>query len=667
MVRKLIILKSALDYINGDLEKKSEVYNLNLSSELIPLINSSDEVIFAVIFSTLTEFNSVKKELCSINSNRCSFSFILCANEEELKPLNIEVLSNVSEIRVSPMTAFEAGIIINRNFLLLEEKFAQKSKAKNNLKLFEETKKDQDDLIDIAKALSNEKDLEKLLDLTLSLSKKITGADAGSIYLVENKANGMKCLQFKSSHTFSRVIPLKSFTMPVNDQSIAGYVTITGKVLNIPDVYKLSESGEFPFLHNSTFDVQHNYLTRSMLIAPMRNYQNDIIGVIQLINSKLGKSQLRDDEAYSIHLETREDFDTHVIPFSKKYEQLLEAIAGLAGIAIENNRLIQQIEHQFEEFVKASVKAIESRDPATSGHSFRVAEICKKIAYAVNEVEEGYLKDINFPDFAIKELEFAALLHDFGKVYVDLSLFRKEKKLFYKDLENLMTRLDYLYRYIELQYEKEGNKLILEGAGKEKISETNDAKNSYLDKILDIKKRIFSLNEPSITSSSSKSELDEIVNSLESMHCFNLDGNEIDILTDDNKTNLNIKIGTLNPAERKEIEDHVVQTYNFINNIPWPDGYKNIPEIALRHHEKLNGSGYPDGLKGRENISIQSRIMAIADIFDALVSHDRPYKKATPLNKALDILREEVERGNLDPDLVDLFMEKRLYEDKVVV
>jgi len=240
--------------------------------------------------------------------------------------------------------------------------------------------------------------------------------------------------------------------MDMNKKSISGYVAITGEVLNIPDAYRIDENAPYSF--NRSVDKDQNYISRSMLVVPMKNHLNQIIGVIQLMNSKENNLDAKkyDNEAFEINLDTEEDFNRYVVAFDERYNSLLEAIAGQAAISIENNRLINQIERQFEEFVKASVTAIESRDPATSGHSFRVADICKKIAHAINESNSGYFKDFRFTDDDIKELEFAALLHDFGKVYIDLNIFKKSKKLYPQDLENLKLRFDYLYRCIELTY-----------------------------------------------------------------------------------------------------------------------------------------------------------------------------------------------------------------------
>jgi HD-GYP domain-containing protein (c-di-GMP phosphodiesterase class II) len=345
----------------------------------------------------------------------------------------------------------------------------------------------------------------------------------------------------------------------------------------------------------------------------------------------------------------------------------MEAIAGQAAIAIENNRLINQIQKQFEEFVKASVTAIESRDPATSGHSFRVAAICKEMANAINNVQSGYLSSFKFTDTDIKELEFAALLHDFGKVYIDLNIFKKAKKLYPKDLENLKLRMDYLYRYIELLYYSKEMEVIREGINYNKavdniVTLIHEEKIEKLKRIIEIKETIIKLNEPTVTEFEPDEVLRGILNEIETIECTDISGRRFEVITDLDKKNLSIKRGSLNEEERQEIESHVIETYKFVSKIPWPPEYKKIPEIALRHHEKLDGTGYPDGLAGRESVSLQSRMMAIADIFDALTAQDRPYKRAVPIERVVDILREEARSNKLDPDLVELFITEKIYE-----
>lgn len=628
--------------------------------------NESDTHILAVIFLHYDEYRTLNKLLSLLPFTEITYQFIIFGSEECVENLNFEDLREISEFRHEPLSESEFSFIVRKTFSVLNELYVNRSLQESYLAKLIDTKKDQEDLINMGRALSTEKDQDKLLRLILFLSKRITGADAGSIFLVEKDEEGKQRLRFKYSHTFSREIPLEERVLPMDKKSISGYVAVTGQVLNIPDAYQLSPDAPYSF--NPSFDKKNDYLSKSMLVVPMKNHVDEIIGVIQLLNCKENPDRTADgeDEAFTIKLETLEDFDRYVVVFDKKYDSLLEAVAGQAAIAIENNRMIMQIQHQFEEFVKASVSAIESRDPATSGHSFRVADICMAMARAVNEVDEGYLKDHHFTEIQIKELELAALLHDFGKVYIDLSVFKKEKKLYPKDFDNLCLRLNYLYRFLELQYSSREAEL-LKSMDKDDNStaafeELLREKRYKLGRIVEIKEKLAEMNEPAVVEENPEKILEQISFEIDEIECINVGGDKLLVISPFDILNLSIRRGSLNPMERKEIESHVLHTYSFVSKIPWPPEYRNIPEIALRHHEKLDGTGYPDGLSGRESTLLQSRIMAIADIYDALVASDRPYKKALPREKVLAILKEEADRWVLDRDLVDLFIDKKIYE-----
>jgi len=668
IIKKILVHSSIKDkiHIPSTLEAPVIVCD-QITREIDSILVECDGYsLLTLIIIPFNLYDEIHKYLNLTDYSRIFYQMILIGSEENLINDRIERLYHIADFLTEKAGEHKMSFIIRKSFSIIEKHFQNEQKKRWYYNRLMDSQRDQEDLIDIGKALSAEKNQDQLLRLILSLSKKMTGADAGSIYLVEDDELGRKRLRFKYSHTFSRNIPLEEFVMDINMNSISGYVATTGEVLNIPDAYKIDELTPYSF--NPYFDRQHNYISRSMIVVPMKNHSDQIIGVIQLINSKedLSGHILYDNEAFQIKLETKEDFDRYVVTFDEKYNGLLEAIAGQAAIAIENNRLINQIQNQFEEFVKASVTAIESRDPATSGHSFRVAEICRELAQAVNDSDQGYLKDFFFSENDIKELEFAALLHDFGKVYIDLNIFRKAKKLFPGDLTNLILRLDYLYRFTELKFsirEKDflAHTLTHPGTGMEPLNKLESEKKSLLLAISETKNELLRLNEPTITDGDPEKLLAAILDRINDLECIDISGRNIEVLTEQDKMNLKITRGSLNPVERKEIESHVIETYKFVSKIPWPPEYKNIPEIALRHHEMLDGSGYPDGLKGRESTSLQARMMSIADIFDALTAQDRPYKKSVPLEKVLQILQEEAEKNKLDPDLVNLFINDKIY------
>ena len=640
-----------------------------VDEKLRELANGEINPIQILVFMRAADFEPLGDFFTNLAHTPVCAQIVLLGTEADLSRLSTESMRSILHFSTSRVNGALFRFLAEKGIAACEDILKSTGEKNSYISSLLEMKHDQEDLIAIGRSLSIEKDPDKLLRAILLLSKKITGADAGSIFLVEELPDGTKQIRFKYSHTYSKNLPYEEFVMPLDTTSIAGYVAVTGNVLNIPDAYRLSDDD--PVAFNSSFDRKHDYRSKSMLVVPMRNHIDEIIGVIQLINSKeVSRPGVAPtgNEAFEVLLRTPEDFENKVFPFAARYESLMEAIAGQAAIAIENNRMMKQIQTQFEEFVKASVTAIESRDVATSGHSFRVAEICKQMAYAINSEGDGYFKDVNFSEMAIKELEYAALLHDFGKVYIDLAIFQKSKKLFPKEFENLMIKLDYLYRFKEIQslmVETDILRRRLEGEDCSKdLQRLAAEKEGCLARIAKIKEIIKDLNEPAVTGVDPDALMREVLDEIGKTECLDPEGRSIRVLTEAEKMNLEIRRGSLNPIERREIESHVLHTYNFVSKIPWPPEYRNIPEIALRHHEKLDGSGYPYGLKGSENIPIQARIMAIADIYDALAASDRPYKKAVPLEKSLEILREEGKHNKLDKELIEIFIKYKIY-DKV--
>ena len=253
-----------------------------------------------------------------------------------------------------------------------------------------------------------------------------------------------------------------------------------------------------------------------------------------------------------------------------------------------------------------------------------------------------------------------------GKVYIDLSIFKKSKKLFHHDYENLNLRLDYLYRFIELQFALKESDLLKDslekGGGLIELKTIEDEKLKKLSVVKDVKEKIAILNEPVLLDIDHEKIIHELEENIKDLSCIDINGDRIEILSEYDRVNLSIDRGSLNPDERKEIESHVMHTYNFVSRIPWPPEYSNIPAIALGHHEKIDGSGYPYGVKGKDNMVLQSRIMAIADIYDALIAGDRPYKKAVPVEEVIKILDEEANKNKIDRELVDVFIHNKIYE-----
>jgi HD-GYP domain-containing protein (c-di-GMP phosphodiesterase class II) len=515
---------------------------------------------------------------------------------------------------------------------------------------------DQKLLISIGRNLSVERDTEKLLRMILQASREITCADAGSIFLLEDDG---RQLRFKYSHTYSLELDYQEFVMKRDTHSIAGYVSITGEILNIADAYFLDAS--LPYSFNSSFDREHGYRTKSMLVVPMKNHLDEVIGVIQLINSKECASDQKNQDAVNLKLQNADDFETRVVPFKPRYDSLMVAVANQAAIALENSRMIKQIQEEFEAFVSASVVAVESRDPATSGHSHRVSALAELLGVAVSKARSGAYANRTLSATELKELKLAGLLHDFGKVYIDPQVFQKAKKLYPRDYDYLMMRLNYLYRTVELGYSQRENDLLSTGKDGPTLDQVKNERNEILQELLGIEHLVSSLNEPQATNVDPNWEIERILMTHLPDYSAGIDGRPIPLLTEDEVVNLSIPRGSLNDDERRIIQSHVEHTYAFVSKIPWPPEFRNIPEYTYKHHEMLDGSGYPQGITA-EDIPLQARILAVCDVYDALIAADRPYKKALSLDRVVDILREEGGRGRLDKDLVELFVENRVWE-----
>jgi HD-GYP domain-containing protein (c-di-GMP phosphodiesterase class II) len=509
---------------------------------------------------------------------------------------------------------------------------------------------DQQALIDIGKNLIVERDKDTLLRLILATSQRITGADAGTIMLVEREG-GQARLKFEYAHTSSISVNYEQFRMPLDRSSLAGYVALEGTLLNIPDVYNLPS--DVPYRFKRDFDIKNGYRSRSMLVVPLKNNDQKIIGVIQLINSKEDPAWPDSRESASVMLKTPEDFETKVFAFDQRYEPLMEAVANQASIAIENARMLEHIRSQFEAFVRASVFAVESRDPSTRGHSERVARMAVALARAVNKTGSGFYADLLFTETEIRELEYAGLLHDFGKVYIDPNIYLKAKKLYPRDYDFLMLRLQYLKRTIELGYkELEENSRHFASLKSEK---------SILNAtVMEAMQLINILNEPTATDLDIDAEIERLKKTTFPDFITDEHGKVIELITLQEAECLRIRRGSLTAGERKIIQDHVLYSYDFLTKIPWPDEYVRIPDYCRDHHEMLDGSGYPDG-KRAEEIPVQARILSICDIFDALSASDRPYKKALPMEVCNNIVQQEADSGKLDVQLVSIFLEHKVY------
>jgi len=507
------------------------------------------------------------------------------------------------------------------------------------------------ELTRIGIALAAERDLKALLEMILQHARRVTASDAGSLYLVERGDEGAPRLRFVLAQGDSRPdIPFVEHRIPIDHSSIAGYVASTGDPLVIDDAYDLPPDAEYTI--NRSFDERYRYRTKSMLTIPMIDHKDEMIGVVQLINRK------RDP---SVVLETPEDFEQQVVPYSNRTLELVSALAAQAGVAIENSQLYHDIERLFDGFVRAAVTAIEQRDPTTFGHSGRVADSTVRLALAVDRVGQGPLRTISFSRDEIREIRYAGLLHDFGKVGVREQVLVKARKLYEPQLQLLQQRYGFVRRTLERDfYRRRVEYLERSGSAGYQVflAEAEAAfrrEMDELDHFLDI---VLRANEPTVLPEGSFDELRRY----HGLRYLDVGNQEQPLLTSEELRCLSIRKGSLDEAERLEIESHVSHTYRFLLQIPWTNELRDIPRIAFGHHEKLDGSGYPRHVQGPDNIPIQTRMMTLADIFDALTAQDRPYKPALAASRALDILADEVKAGQLDAELFAIFVEAKAYQ-----
>jgi HD-GYP domain-containing protein (c-di-GMP phosphodiesterase class II) len=505
------------------------------------------------------------------------------------------------------------------------------------------------ELTRVGVALSTERDLPTLLTLILEQARRLSAADAGSLYLVE-RGTGEAVLRFKLSQNATLPdLPFSEYTVPLNASSIAGAAAVTGETIVFDDAYALGPDDRFQF--NRSFDEKFGYRTKSMVTIPMRTHRDETVGVLQLINRK------RDAAA---RLARAADVAREVLPFDAHAVSLVSALASQAAVAIENGRLYEDIERLFEGFVMASVTAIESRDPTTSGHSSRVAVYTTGLAAAIDRVDSGPYGRLRFSREELRELRYASLLHDFGKVGVREQVLVKQKKLYPSDLAIIRHRFQFLLQRADLQYERERAQYLWEHGRTnydEALQKLERARGEARDELQRFLDAIVRANEPTILPEGSFEELSEINERL----FVDFDGTEKPLLSDDELRYLMINRGNLDERERREIESHVTHTYRFLDQIPWTRELKGIPLIAWGHHEKLDGTGYPRGVRA-EDIPVQTRMMTISDIYDALTATDRPYKRAVPAERALDILHEEAKHGHVDAALLGAFVEAKVFE-----
>jgi len=504
------------------------------------------------------------------------------------------------------------------------------------------------ELNEIGIALSQQHDLNSLLEIILVAAKRITNADAGTLYLYEPE---QQLLRFeilrndtlKTAMGGTSGVPISFYPIRLYDEAgnpnhamVVSHAALSGETVNIPDAYMAQG---FDFSGTKNFDAKTGYRSRSFLTVPMRNHENEIIGVLQLINAQDRESG-------------------EIVKFSVDDQQLLESLASQAAIALTNRRLIGQLEELFEAFIQLINTAIDDKSPYTGGHCARVPALTMMLAEAVNRTQRGPLRDFVMTDQDRRELKIAGLLHDCGKITTPVHVVDKATKLqtLFDRIHMLDTRFEVLKRDAEIAMLRE-----VAGAGAD-VQRADAARQDHAARIAQLDQDREFLRHCNIGSEAMSAEEQQRVHQIAAYRWRGVDGKESNFLRDDETENLTISSGTLNVAEREIINHHIEVTIKMLESLPWPKHLKNVPEYAGGHHERMDGKGYPRGLT-REQMSVQARVMGIADIFEALTAKDRPYKKGKTLTESLTILGKFKMCGHVDPDLFDIFIHENVYLD----
>ncbi|HYT46884.1 MAG TPA: HD domain-containing phosphohydrolase [Burkholderiales bacterium] len=485
----------------------------------------------------------------------------------------------------------------------------------------------------IGASLSAERDINRLLEAILAAAKTITRADGGSLYrLTEERTLRFEIvrtssLEYYLGGTSGNPVPFYPIQLykdgKPNHSMVAAYAALTGKTVNIADAYTAEG---FDFSGTRAFDSKTGYRSKSFLTVPMRNHENEAIGVLQLINAQDPRSG-------------------EIVAFSASDQRLAESLASQAAIALTNRMLINQLEQLFESFINMINSAIDEKSPYTGGHCQRVPVLTMLLAEAVNETKAGPLSNFNMNEKDRYELKIAGLLHDCGKVTTPVHVVDKATKLeaIYDRIHLIDTRFEVLKRDLELESLKKkiGGKQLR-------------------DRLRELEDDCRFLHACNIGGERMRDEDVERVRRIGQYRWRDISGHEANFLTDDEVKNLTIRAGTLTPEERQIINHHIVATIKMLEALPWPKHLAKVAEYAGGHHERMDGKGYPRGLT-REQMSVQARCMGIADIFEALTAKDRPYKKGKTLSESLEILGRMKLNHHVDPDLFDIFVRRKVY------
>lgn len=506
-------------------------------------------------------------------------------------------------------------------------------------------------LTKIGSALSAEKNLDALLEMIVVEAMGFTNADGGTLYLMEpdERSIAFKILQtrslnFRMGGTSGNPVkfpPVRLYKEDGsrNEQQVSAYVALSGQTVNIPDVYEVEG---FDFQGTKAFDQNTGYRSQSMLVTALRNHENEIIGVLQLLNAK--------------------DADGNTIAFSAGYQDLIESLASQAAVAITNTALIHELRTLLDSFIQVIADAIDEKSAYTGGHIQRVAELTMAIANRISESDDERWKHFKLNPDEKNELRIAAWMHDIGKITTPEYVVDKATKLetIFDRIHAVETRFELLKSQTTQVYLQEKEKL-LRSRRKDKTARLRQLKKEYESRLAAIDDDLQFIKTANIGGEYLEDAKIERIKQIGAQP-LQINGETKPLLSDNEIYNLSIRRGTLTEEERIIIQNHVVQTIKMLQKLPWPKKLRRVPEYAGGHHEKLDGTGYPNRLKAEE-LSLQARIMAVADIFEALTAADRPYKPGKKISECIKILGFMVKDKHIDGDVVDFFIKSGMAQD----
>ena len=554
-------------------------------------------------------------------------------------------------------------------------------------------------LIELGIALSAERNHNRLLEKILLGAKELTNADGGTLYLVSEDASELRFMIMRNDTMAIALggttgaaipfppVPLRGADSTPNHSNVVAHAAITGETINLADAYN---TPGFDFTGPRAFDAQTGYHSQSFLTVPLKNHEAEVVGVLQLINARSADGQ--------------------TVPFRAEIVPLVEALASQAAVALDNQMLIDAQRDLFRAVLKVFAGAIDAKSPYTGGHCHRVPELTNMIARAADAATDGPLADFHLDEEEWYELEVAGGLHDCGKVTTREFVVDKATKLetIYNRIHEIRTRFEVVKRDAEIDYLKGvmagGEEAALRAARDARLAQLDDdfafvaecniggelmapEKLDRLQRIAEVTWRRtlddgLGLSWEERARQPSAGETLPAVEHLLADKPSHLIAHDAAPITPGNRWgfvveppaskanlgelhNLSIRRGTLTAEERYHINDHIVQTIVMLDALPFPRGLRRVPEWAGGHHEKMDGTGYPRGLK-REEMSIPARIMMIADIFEALTARDRPYKASKRLSECIDIMARMSREQHIDPDLFELFLNSGVYRDYAV-